>query len=98
MKAIDPYRSLKISDPGLSTGIGAILAYGGMEWGIWYFIPFIIAIKNYITNKNNKKNMTFVIMSFFLLLVTVVQNRILCTVVNSVCWYIVLNEKKETVN
>lgn len=98
MKAIDPYRSLKISDPGLSTGIGAILAYGGMEWGIWYFIPFIIAVKNYITNKNNKKNMAFVIMAFFLLLVTVVQNRILCTVVNAVCWYIVLNEKKENVN
>ena len=46
MDAIESYRLFKRSNAGLSTGVGAILAYGGLLWGSWYIVPFIVAIAN----------------------------------------------------
>ncbi|MDO5406083.1 MAG: hypothetical protein Q4F28_01985 [Eubacteriales bacterium] len=93
MEAIDPYRSFIRLNAGLSTGIGAILAYGGLIWGIWYIIPTILSVINYVACPRARKQMGFVIMAFALLLVTVVQNRVLCTIINALCWQFVLCSK-----
>ncbi len=93
MDAIESYRLFKRSNAGLSTGVGAILAYGGLLWGSWYIVPFIVAIANYIRKPETRKKMAFVIMAFMLLFVTVVQSRILCTIINAICWYFILERK-----
>lgn len=93
MDAIESYRLFKRPNAGLSTGVGAILAYGGLLWGGWYIVPFIVAIANYIRKPETRKKMAFVIMAFMLLFVTVVQSRILCTIINAICWYFILERK-----
>ena len=97
MEAIAPYRLFKRTGAGLSTGLGAILAYGGVLWGFWYITPFIIAIVNYIKKPKIRIKMAFIIMAFALLLVTVVHSRVLCTIINAICWYFILqkNFRKE---
>lgn len=90
MDAIDPFRTFRRTNAGLSTGFGAILAYGGTLWGIWYMVPFIIALKNYIVNTKSRQIMGFVLMAFALLFLTVVQSRVLCTTINAFCWYFVI--------
>ncbi|GEA30039.1 hypothetical protein [Clostridium diolis] len=91
MKGIDPYRAEWRTNAGLSTGIGGILAYGGILWGMWYAIPYVIAIGSYIVNPKSRSNMGFVILSGALLFVTVVQSRVLCTMINAICWLLILN-------
>lgn len=94
LDAIEPYRSFLRTKAGLSTGLGAILAYGGLLWGIWYIIPLVMAVKNYILRSSSRNENGFIIMANALLLVTVVQNRVLCTMVNAIAWYFILKTKK----
>lgn len=93
MDALGPYRLFRRANAGLSTGFGSILAYGGILWGIWYIAPFIMAIVNYIRRPAMREKMGFVFMAFALLMVTVVQSRVLCTITNAICWYFILQKK-----
>ncbi|MEQ2380860.1 hypothetical protein WMO21_00605 [Lachnospiraceae bacterium CLA-AA-H58] len=87
---ISPYRLFNRANAGVSTGIGAIVAYGGVLWGIWHIVPFIIGIISYIPNPKQRTQTGFIIMASALLLVTVVQSRILCTIINSISWSFIL--------
>ena len=86
------YRTIQRSNAGLSTGLGGILAYGGLVWGIWYLIPLITAVKRFITVSESRCNMGFVLMVMFLLGVTVVHSRVLCTVINAMCWLLIIQK------
>ena len=94
LHALDPFRRFFRNNAGLSTGLGAIFAYGGFTWGIWYLIPLIIAIKNYILEPKSRKIMGLILMLNALLLVTVVHSRILCTITNALSWTFILQTRR----
>ena len=89
---LNVYRERGYSE-GLSTGLGAIFAYGGIMWGIWYIIPLFVAIMRYIKNKTNRNKMGFIIITTILLTVTVVPSRLLTVMINVMCWRYILDEK-----
>ena len=93
LKGIDPFRLYRMTDAGLSTGFGGILAYGGVLWGLWYIVPVIVAIKKYISQPKCRNLLGFIFLYFALLIVTVVQSRILCTVCMSMCWIITVDPR-----
>lgn len=88
LKGINPFRIYKRTDAGLSTGLGGILAYGGLLWGLWYIVPVVIAVKKYISQPKYRNVLGFVFLYMALLVVTVVQSRILCTVCMTMSWII----------
>ena len=94
MEALVEFRNLQRATLGLSTGLGGIFAYGGILWGVWYTVPYLMAIKHYICNPDTRGKMGFVLLSGLLLAVTVVQSRLLCTMINAICWLFVLEFSK----
>ena len=91
LKGINPFRLYKRTDAGLSTGLGGILAYGGLLWGLWYIVPVVIAVKKYISQPKYRNVLGFVFLYMALLVVTVVQSRILCTVCMTMSWIITMD-------
>lgn len=93
LRGIDPFRLYRRADAGLSTGLGGILAYGGLLWGVWYVIPVILAVKKYISHPKYRNFLGFIFLYIALLIVTVVQSRILCTVCMTMSWIITMDPK-----
>lgn len=97
IEALGEFRTVLRAHAGLSTGLGAILAFGGLLWGVWYLLPFGVAVKRYVTNPESRRYMGFILMAIFLLVVTVVHSRVLSTVVNAMCWlFIIKNDRDYT--
>ena len=96
MNAISPYMALRRTDFGISTGLGAILAYGGIIWGIWYIIPFLFSVIEFIRKPNTRKVSGFIVLMSCLLVVTVVQSRVLCIMCNALSWYYIFIESNKT--
>lgn len=86
LDGLDQYRIVYRESTGLSTGLGAVFAYGGFMLGIWYMIPIVVGIYKFVMKKNQRKEMGFVILIGALLFVSVVQTRILCTLMNAISW------------
>lgn len=93
-RGLDPFRLLWRNNAGLSSGIGGILAFGGLLWGGWHIIPIFVAIKCFVLNKQSRAKMAFIIVANILLMVTVVQSRILCTMMNAFIWTLILDNKQ----
>lgn len=91
LEGIDPFRSYSRTNAGLSTGLGGILAYGGLIWSAWYIIPPIVAVKRYITHSQYRDSLGFIFLYVALLVVTVVQSRVLCTLCMTMSWLIIMN-------
>lgn len=82
---------------GLSTGVGGILSNGGLLWGTFYLLPVILAVKNLliqikISGKNpyseNIRLNFFIIVTFILLVVTIVHNVAIGPFINVMNWSI----------
>lgn len=95
MRGLDPFRLVLRRNAGLSTGLGGILAYGGLLWGIWYLIPYLVSIYRVIRRKGNYEYAGFILLSGILLLVTVVQTRMISVMVNALCWGMILQPYHE---
>ena len=95
-EALDQYRLIYRHYAASSSGIMSILAYGGIVWGIWYIVPFIIAVKRFIGNSgdNEKKKLGFIIISFILLFNVSIHNRMISSVVFSLAWLYVTDPYK----
>lgn len=74
---------------GLSTGLGTILASGGIFWGGWYLWPVILAAKKVIVDGERDIWLLYVFLNVFMLTMTTEQLRVLCTLNNVLCWLIV---------
>ena len=93
LEGIDPFRLYRRTNAGLSTGLGGILAYGGLLWGLWYIIPVILAVKKYISHPKYRNVLGFIFLYIALLTVTVVQSRILCTLCMTMSWIITVDPR-----
>lgn len=90
LRGINQYRTIYRTRMGLSSGLGGVLAFGGMLWGMTFIIPYIIAVKGFVVSSEKRRQLGFVFLTGALLVVTVVQTRCLCTIVNTICWLIVM--------
>lgn len=95
MSALRRYRILNVGDT-LSSGLSGILAFGGVLLGIWYVLPIFIAIIRFIKNIN-RSQMGWILFTSLLLVFTVVQTRVLCTMVNAISWIYIFEAKKDSV-
>ncbi len=93
ISGLDKYRLVMRENAGLSTGLGGILAFGGIVLGIWYVAPFVAAIKRYILEKNLRDRMGFVIISVVLIAAIVIHTKMLTTMIIAICWSEVLKGK-----
>ena len=95
MSALRRYRFLNVGDT-LSSGLSGILAFGGVLLGFWYVFPIFIAIIRFIKNKN-RSEMGWILFTSLLLVFTVVQTRVLCTMVNAISWIYIFEVKQDSV-
>ncbi len=92
MRGIDPYRAITRKDAGMSTGVGAVLATGGSLLSIWYILPTIFSMRNFMNSSARKKEMLFVLVMFFLLANTIVQSKIMGTFASAISWIMIIKE------
>lgn len=94
-KGLAVYREhLYVDVSSNSSGFLAILAYGGLVWGIWYIIPFIKSIVEIIQSKSyfNRMMNGFIILTTILLLNVSIQDRIISFVICAISWGYLLNK------
>ena len=92
---LDIYREYAyIYQSSNSSGFLAVLAYGGLIWGIWYIIPFVKAIVGIIQSDNYFDRIMngFTILTTILLLNVSIQDRIISFVICAISWGYMLNK------
>ncbi len=90
MRGIDPYRSILRRNASLSTGIGAVMATGGVILSCWYILPFLISLYSIIKKREMRSDYLFVLLLFFLMMNTIVQSKIIGTLFCSISWCITI--------
>lgn len=88
-RALDQYREFYSNRlGGNSTGFLAILAYGGIIWGIWYVIPFVYSLINIFKRQIKQKVATngFIIITFILLINISIHDRLISFWICSISW------------
>lgn len=90
LEALNEYCTIKRAQPSSSTGMGAVFAFGGLLLGLWYAIPLFVSIYKYIFNPQKRADLGIVILSSALFCVTIVETRVLCTVMNALSWLIII--------
>ena len=89
MKVVNSYCEIYREIPGLSTGMGAVFAFGGILLGMWYLIPIVVALYKFVCYPEERNKMGLVILVGALFCVTIVQTRVLCTMMNAINWLII---------
>ena len=92
IRGLDPFRSVLRVNAGLSTGLGALFAFGGIFLGVWYIIPPIWGIRKCAMDKNFLKYYGLIILSTFLLTFTVIQFSMMNAMLTSIGWAMCLSK------
>ena len=93
VRGLVAYRQVRRISAGLSTGLGGVLAYGGILWAVWYLVPFFISIRYFVKYKDLRAKSGFVIIFTILLALIIVQETALCMMFNAINWKFIFNMK-----
>ena len=93
VRGLVAYHQVRRISAGLSTGLGGVLAYGGILWAVWYLVPFFISIRRFVKYKDLRDKSGFVIIFTILLALVIVQETALCMMFNAINWKLIFNMK-----
>lgn len=91
MKALNPYRSVIRSNASLATGIGAVMATGGILLSCWYIFPTGIALYRMHKKSVSKESLILIVLVFILMINTIVHSRIIGTLWCAISWFMIIN-------